>query len=184
MLSPSPDLDLPQQKSLQIKQDDKFFSRLLSKESSMANPSLRVYYGGVSVAVPFMWESQPGTPKCTFFENTLPPLTPPPSYYSYCNKKPIKKQSRSNLLRMLFSRINLKKTNTSTLTSSSSTLPPTPSWSSLNSSSLLPSTPKKYCERSRFSISGLSFDSRAYDEEAAHIGSPPSTLCFGTKWAN
>ncbi|KAF8392435.1 hypothetical protein HHK36_022777 [Tetracentron sinense] len=57
MLTKSPDLP---QKALQIKQDDKFFSRLISKESTKANSSFRVYYGDASGAVPFMWESQPG----------------------------------------------------------------------------------------------------------------------------
>nr|POE97651.1 hypothetical protein CFP56_48160 [Quercus suber] len=90
MYSGSPELH---QKSLQIKQGDKFFSRLLSKESSMANPSLRVYYGEKPGAIPFLWESRPGTPKNTFCDSTLPPLTPPPSYYSNSNKNPIKKHS-------------------------------------------------------------------------------------------
>ncbi|KAK9291219.1 hypothetical protein L1049_009407 [Liquidambar formosana] len=107
MLSSTPTDHPP--KSLQIKQDNKFFSRLLSKETSMANPSFRVYYGGASGAVPFMWESQPGTPKHTFCDNTLPPLTPPPSYYFNSTKKPIKKHSRSNLLHSLFPRMIRKK---------------------------------------------------------------------------
>uniref|UniRef100_A0A6N2K8M8 Uncharacterized protein n=1 Tax=Salix viminalis TaxID=40686 RepID=A0A6N2K8M8_SALVM len=80
-MSATPEVDLPQ-KALQFKQDDRFFSRIMSKENSMANPSFRVYHGGVSVAVPFVWESQPGTPKHTFCEKIPPPLTPPPSYYS------------------------------------------------------------------------------------------------------
>ncbi|KAI6670215.1 hypothetical protein NL676_005100 [Syzygium grande] len=69
----------PPQKSLQIKQEDKFFSKLLSKESSRANSSSRVfYYGGA--------RSQPGTPIRDFTSldagSSFPPLTPPPSYYS------------------------------------------------------------------------------------------------------
>lgn len=64
-----------------IKQDDKFFTRLLSKETSMANSSSRLlYYGGASGTVPFIWESQPGTPKHTLSQTSMPPLTPPPSY--------------------------------------------------------------------------------------------------------
>ncbi|KAE8662767.1 saposin B domain-containing family protein [Hibiscus syriacus] len=88
MLNTSP--DLPQNKTLEIKQDDKFFSRLLSKETSVTNPSFRVYYGGLPGAVPFTWESQPGTPKYTFSDTSIPPLTPPPSYYSKSTTKPIK----------------------------------------------------------------------------------------------
>ncbi|XWS35391.1 hypothetical protein CRYUN_Cryun21dG0122400 [Craigia yunnanensis] len=160
--------------TLQIKLEDKFFSRLLSKENSVANPSFRVYYGGVSGAVPFMWESQPGTPKYTFSDTSLPPLTPPPSYYSKSNSKPIKKHSRSGLLHALFPKMNsLKKTNLVPSSPSSSSL------SSRSSSSMfLAMSTGKYHRRSRFSISCSSFDSRADEEEAAAIGSPTSTLCF------
>ncbi|KAK9061020.1 hypothetical protein SSX86_018200 [Deinandra increscens subsp. villosa] len=44
--------------------------------------SFRVlYYGSASAgSVPFMWESQPGTPKHALTQSSLPPLTPPPSY--------------------------------------------------------------------------------------------------------
>lgn len=180
MLSTSP--DLPQNKTLQIKQEDKFFSRLLSKENSVANPSLRVYYGGVSCSVPFMWESKPGTPKYTFSDTSLlPPLTPPPSYYSNnsSNSKPLKKHSRSGLLQsILFPKMNSwRKTN---LDPSS---PPSSSSSSSSRSStpmFLAMSPRNYYKRSQFSTPGSSFDSRADDEEAA-IGngsSPTSTLCF------
>ncbi|WJX58967.1 hypothetical protein P8452_44365 [Trifolium repens] len=47
-------------KSFRIKQDDKFFSRLKSKEASSANTSSRImYYGETSIAIPFVWEAQP-----------------------------------------------------------------------------------------------------------------------------
>ncbi|KAL0338097.1 UNVERIFIED_CONTAM: hypothetical protein Sangu_1331800 [Sesamum angustifolium] len=60
MATTSPDYD-HHQKSFRIKHDDdKFFTRLLSKESSKSNPSFRVYYGDhVPSAVPFMWETRP-----------------------------------------------------------------------------------------------------------------------------
>ncbi|XP_007033579.2 PREDICTED: uncharacterized protein LOC18602255 [Theobroma cacao] len=168
MFSTSP--DHPQKSTLQIKQDDKFFSRLLSKENSVANPSFRVYYGGVSGAVPFMWESQPGTPKYTFSDASLPPLTPPPSYYSKSCSKPIKKHSRSSLMHALFLKmISLKKI---AVTSSPSSSSLSSSWFSLSSSSM------SYQSRNRFSTPDSSFDSRGDGEEAAAIGSPTSTLCF------
>lgn len=177
--------DLPQKKiNLQIMKEDKLFSRVLSKENSVqANPSFRVYYGGVSGAIPFMWESQPGTPKYTFSGDTslIPPLTPPPSYYSNnsSNSKPLKKHSRSGLLQsILFPKMNSwRKTN---LDPSS---PPSSSSSSSSRSStpmFLAMSPRNYYKRSQFSTPGSSFDSRADDEEAA-IGngsSPTSTLCF------
>ncbi|GMI93072.1 hypothetical protein HRI_002976500 [Hibiscus trionum] len=151
MLNTSPD-HLPQNKSLGIKQDDKFFCRLLSKENSLANPSFRVYYCGLSGAVPFTWESQPGTPKSTFSNATIPPLTPPPSYYS--NSKPLKsKRSRSGLLHSLFPKIiSLKKTAN-----------PLPSSSPM----FLATSPGKDRKRSRFS-----------NPDDAAIGSPTSILCF------
>nr|POE94959.1 hypothetical protein CFP56_59735 [Quercus suber] len=96
--------DLAEQShQLHIKDNgSKLFSRLLSKENSVANPSFRVYYGGNSGAIPFMWESQPGTPKHTFSEASIPPLTPPPSYYSSPTSKTMKKNPKPNLLYTLF----------------------------------------------------------------------------------
>ncbi|EMS64810.1 hypothetical protein TRIUR3_20305 [Triticum urartu] len=50
------------QSPLRIKQGGKFYERLLTKESSGANPSFR-YYGSEPGSVPFVWESEPGTPR-------------------------------------------------------------------------------------------------------------------------
>ncbi|CAN6340757.1 unnamed protein product [Urochloa humidicola] len=69
-----------------VKQGRKLHSNMLSKEAAaqLAVPSFRVYYSVASAgAVPFLWESQPGTPKNDHpSAAALPPLTPPPSYYS------------------------------------------------------------------------------------------------------
>ncbi|XP_057513204.1 uncharacterized protein LOC130795222 [Actinidia eriantha] len=162
------------QESLQIKQDDKFFSRLLSKESSMSSPSFKVYYGGVSGSVPFLWESQPGTPKHALSDTSLPPLTPPPAYYSHYGKAPEKKHSRSKLLHTLFLRINLKKKTVPSSPSSSLSS----SWSSSESSISVPMKHSKYRGRSRFSSVGSSF-SGSIDDEEVTVGSTASTLCFG-----
>jgi hypothetical protein len=167
-----------QQKTiLQIKQDDKFFCRLLTKESSISNPSFRV-----AITVPFVWESQPGTPKYTFSEKILPPLTPPPSYYS-CKKIPTKKNSRSNLFLALFPKLNLKKTIKSSSSSSSSSPSNSPYYSSYSdssttssSSSSSSSSTKVVPRRRRFLSYGSSFDLRGEEEDAT---SPTSTLCFG-----
>ncbi|KAG8067294.1 hypothetical protein GUJ93_ZPchr0005g16168 [Zizania palustris] len=63
----------------------KLYSKMVSKEAAatLAVPSFRVYYGVASAgSVPFLWESQPGTPKRSApSAAALPPLTPPPSYY-------------------------------------------------------------------------------------------------------
>ncbi|EES00247.1 vitellogenin [Sorghum bicolor] len=80
------------EEGLQLKQgESKVFSKLFTRESSAAAPSFRVYYGVASAgSVPFLWESQPGTPKndAIFSTATLqPPLTPPPSYYTAARQK-------------------------------------------------------------------------------------------------
>ncbi|XP_043725200.1 uncharacterized protein LOC122671818 [Telopea speciosissima] len=172
--------ELPQ-KSLQIKEDNKFFSRLLTKEKSMANSSFRVYYGGSAGSVPFMWESQPGTPKHAFSDTSLPPLTPPPSFHSHLKQKSVKKPSKTNLLHTILPKLSLKK-------SQIPPLPPSPtsslSWSSSlssssSSSSTTPTTPSNFHRNHRrISSSRLSFDSKGEDEYQG-FGYPTSTMCFG-----
>ncbi|KAK8631313.1 hypothetical protein V6N13_080067 [Hibiscus sabdariffa] len=159
--------DIPQNESLEIKQDAKFFSRLLSKEkSSVGNPSCRVYYGGVSGSIPFTWESQPGTPKHEFSATSLiPPLTPPPSYYSKSNPKSIKKRPRSGLLHALFRRIMSLNSN-----EMANAVPSSPSSFSSSVASWSLSS-GKYRRRSRFSTPSSSFDSRADDEGMADVES-------------
>ncbi|KAL5709853.1 hypothetical protein ACHQM5_020490 [Ranunculus cassubicifolius] len=153
----------------EIKQDDKFFSRLLSKE---ANPSFRVYYGGASGAIPFVWESQPGTPKTKgYCDTSLPPLTPPPSYQFNLKKESPKKSSKLKLLHTMFTRlINGKKPRVS----------PPPSFESSYSysSSSLWSPQSHHRRRTQSSLSSLD-SSRGDDEGEMSLGSPTSTLCFG-----
>jgi hypothetical protein len=69
------------QSPLRIKQGGKFYERLLTKESSAANPSFR-YYWAEPGSVPFIWETQPGTPRdaSRMVGGALPAITPPPSY--------------------------------------------------------------------------------------------------------
>ncbi|KAJ9175978.1 hypothetical protein P3X46_014473 [Hevea brasiliensis] len=138
-------------KSLEIKQDDKFFSRIMSKETSMANSSRRVYYGGTSGAIPFMWESSPGTPKHTFADTSIPPLTPPPSYHSTSKSKSMhKKSTKQNLFSTIFPKLtsqNGRKTRVSPSSSMSSTT------TSTSSSSL----PSFYSSSSTFKNSKSSF---------------------------
>lgn len=170
------------EKSFRIKHEDnnKFLSKLLSKENSKAaasNPSFRVYYNDVPSSVPFTWELQPGTPKHTFSQTSLlPPLTPPPSYYSNTNnnthKKPTKNNSRSKIFHALIMKFHPKK----------SSLPPSPSYSSSStlswssssqySSISAPTTPSHLIQRRRFCSQGSSFDDYI---------SPASKLCFGNK---
>ena len=74
-----------------------------AERSGLATASFRVYYGLRPGAVPFLWESAPGTPKAAGAgagatasvspaemagaAAELPPISPPPSYYSSQMKK-------------------------------------------------------------------------------------------------
>ncbi|KAI4985955.1 hypothetical protein ZWY2020_018585 [Hordeum vulgare] len=71
------------------------------ERSSVTNASFRVYYSLRAGAVPFLWESAPGTPKrsvaavspesplptSTTATGGLPPLSPPPSCQSPFQRK-------------------------------------------------------------------------------------------------
>lgn len=76
------------------------------ERSSLATASFRVYYSLRPGAVPFLWESKPGTPKSggaatagataavspapaemVVAHHQLPPISPPPSYHSSQLKK-------------------------------------------------------------------------------------------------
>ncbi|MBA0572832.1 hypothetical protein Golob_000140 [Gossypium lobatum] len=158
--------ELQPQEGPQIKQDDKFFSRLMSKETSMANSSCRIYYGGASVAVPFMWESQPGTPKHTFRDNVLPPLTPPPSYrVSFESKSKRKKSLKPTLLSSIFACLNCGATPSSSLANAS-----------MNRE--LIGRRRRCFPCSRSSVHDC------MDDYGEGMGSPTWTLCFGVKTRN
>ncbi|XP_059298273.1 uncharacterized protein LOC132050971 [Lycium ferocissimum] len=158
MISNCSEFHVHHQKSFRIKHEDttKFFSKLLSKENTnkLAIPSFRIYYGdNVPSSVPFIWESQPGTPKHTLSQTShyLPPLTPPPSYYKNndINQKPTRKNSRSKLFHALIKKlINPKKPHfpLSPSSSSSSSISSSLSWSSSSHSSFsAPTTPLSKC---------------------------------------
>ncbi|URE43865.1 hypothetical protein MUK42_14001 [Musa troglodytarum] len=145
--------------SHQSRQDDKLCSRLLFKERSVAGPSFRVYYGVASGAVPFQWESRPGTPKHISSTAALPPLTPPPSYFYTPMSKSSMKTCKSSFIRAMLPKLSLRKVHISP----SSSLPS--SSSSTSSSSLSP----------------LSYFSAVGYREEPEDGPPASTLCFGMR---
>lgn len=144
----------PSEMSFRITQDGRFFSRLMSKETSNANSSSRrvFYYGETSVAVPFMWEAQPGTPKHPLSETSLPPLTPPPSYSS-TNYKSNGKRRNSKVNNIFFTilprLVGSRKSHNVSPSSSSS------SWSSSSSSSSSFSTRDGSLSRSPHSSTSL-----------------------------
>ncbi|KAF3330579.1 hypothetical protein FCM35_KLT03933 [Carex littledalei] len=105
---------------IHIKHEGKFFARLLTKESSMSNPSFR-YYGVGPGSVPFIWETEPGTPKVAVSGIQVPTITPPPSYRYRCDEtSPRKKKNKRFIMRIgviaaLIRRFRLKKANTANL---------------------------------------------------------------------
>lgn len=110
------------QSPIHIKHEGKFYARLLTKESPMSNPSFR-YYGVVPGSVPFLWETQPGTPKVAVSGITVPPITPPPSYQYQCNETNTKKKKKNKrfIMRMsviaaVFRRFRIRKGKTGSST--------------------------------------------------------------------
>ncbi|CAK7323514.1 unnamed protein product [Dovyalis caffra] len=185
--------NLPQ-KSLKLKQDDKKVTcKRVTRDVSMASLSTEDYHVGASVAVPFTWESQPGTPKIKLRENPLPPLTPPPSYFYNTPKRPTKKISKSNILDSIFPKRSTKKTSlpASPASSSSSSSFSSRLSSSWSASYSVPSSPMKVSKSRGLYNEIVSspkkyFDSRKTmlnhgdrDHEEDECESPVSTLCFG-----
>ncbi|KAL2899964.1 Lipoyl synthase [Bienertia sinuspersici] len=170
---------------LPIKEDDEFFSKVVTKESSIANPSFRVYYGEISVAVPFVWEAKPGTPKHTKHDSTfsneehqnkdyLPPLTPPPSYYLKQSQNlpsnDTKKFSSTKIFLGLFPKRMHRRQISSTSSSSSSTLS-CPSSSIANKRRTMSRTGSLF----DFIVNGQEDE----DDKEEDMKSPKSVLCFG-----
>ncbi|WMV33658.1 hypothetical protein MTR67_027043 [Solanum verrucosum] len=158
---------------LLIKQDDKFFSRLLSKESTVkgGESSFRYYYcGGSSCSIPFVWESQPGTPKHKFSDISLPPLTPPPSYQT---NAPLRKQSKSNFFFSIFPKIIPSKRITTSPSVSSSCSSSSFSISSVQTMAYNSSNRRNY-----------RFEEYDHDKMQQIPSSPTSTLCFGCRMGN
>ncbi|KAL1192411.1 hypothetical protein V5N11_027595 [Cardamine amara subsp. amara] len=152
-------------------------SKLILKESSQVNASSRIYYYG-GASVPFLWETQPGTPKHSLFSESfrLPPLTPPPSYYSSSsssgNKQSKARTKQTRLVKTLFNgkhHVSSRPSFSWSSTSSSS--------SSSYSSSSPPSKTEHRVKKCYLSCS------RSYvkDDDEGEIGSsssPTSTLCY------
>ncbi|KAK1428614.1 hypothetical protein QVD17_17453 [Tagetes erecta] len=142
-------------------------SRRLSSEMSIHHLSSgEVYYGGASVAVPFKWESQPGTPRVRFRETPLPPLTPPPSFLFGLPNASNKKISKKGIFHAVFPRLtSTRKNPISASSESSSSSLFSPSWYSDSTSFL-------YIRNNHTQNRRRSF------EDQDGLGSPVSTSCF------
>ncbi|KAJ4915233.1 Uncharacterized protein Rs2_00783 [Raphanus sativus] len=96
------------------------------------------YYGGSSAAVPFKWESQPGTPMRLFKRSSgsdsdfnspvSAPLTPPPSYFGASPSPSSTKPKRANV-------------RSGSLVHKNRSVPSSPAASSSSSSSSMSSVP-------------------------------------------
>ncbi|KAL1202057.1 hypothetical protein V5N11_015002 [Cardamine amara subsp. amara] len=100
------------------------------------------YYGGSSAAVPFKWESQPGTPRRLFNRSSFScfdsdsdlnspvsaPLTPPPSYFysSPSSTKPVNPKRTTTLFGSLLPKNRSSPSSPASSSSSSSSVPSSP----------------------------------------------------------
>lgn len=169
---PSPIIVQRQRSKKLICPDEQLITRQLS------NISHEGYHGGESASVPFVWESQPGTPKVKFRENNLPPLTPPPSYHQNATTKPIikakiKNSPKPSLLQTIFPKRGTRKVS----------VPPPPESPSLSysSSSSLSSMSSSSSRPSYSAPSSPMVHSRKgeEEEEGVYDDVPRVSLCFG-----
>ncbi|CAH2058615.1 unnamed protein product [Thlaspi arvense] len=154
-------------------------SKVIVKESSQVNSSSRIYYYG-GASVPFLWETQPGTPKHSLFSESfrLPPLTPPPSFYSSSsssgNKLSKVRTKQTRFVKTLFNgkhHVSRPSFSWSSTTSSSS-----------SSSSFSSSSPRSKAEHRAKKCYLSCSRSHVKDDDEEEIGSssssPTSTLCY------
>ncbi|XVE58935.1 hypothetical protein DITRI_Ditri05aG0003000 [Diplodiscus trichospermus] len=177
------------QKSVRIHHHDDFFTRCSIREDSIINLSFEDYHGGTSVTVPFNWESEPGTPKVKSREiPSLPPLTPPPSYFYSTPKRIVKNQSKPKFLVNIFPKrlrrktpVQLSPASSSSSSSSSSSTTSSRSSSPWPRSYSVPSSPMRASNlyaQNELSRARLFCDSKAEEEEHEYESSV-STPCFG-----
>lgn len=161
------------------------------------------YHTGVPASVPFVWESEPGTPKNKDKEKekkdkfdddggVVSPLTPPPSYFSpsprHRHSRPLslrnnsKSSSRTNFLNNVFRKLSVKAASLQppSLPSSSSSS----SSSSLSSSTMTTPTSSRRERGRRLSFEWKLDDQEEEEEEEEETNneeSPVSTLFFGRR---
>ncbi|KAI3678569.1 hypothetical protein L6452_37865 [Arctium lappa] len=141
-------------------------------ETSIPLSFVEVYYGGAPVAVPFKWESQPGTPRVRIRETALPPLTPPPSVLFNSLKPPSNKNPK--LKRGLLRRLTAtSKSRSSSSSQSTGSFPPR----SYSESSSLPLYAPVSCTQSR----GKSFEGDRKSQPVEQTEMARYKLCCSEK---
>ncbi|KAK1426860.1 hypothetical protein QVD17_15540 [Tagetes erecta] len=158
--------------SIKTKQQRRFSATskpLSSDQMSKQTSSIEVYYGDAPVAVPFKWESQPGTPRVRVHETPLPPLTPPPSYLFNAPKTPNRNTSKpkGGILQAVLPRLSTRKNHNSPASPASSESSSLFSPSSYSDSPSPLYTPNNHTQNRRKSF-----------EDQDGYASPVSTLCF------
>ncbi|XP_061367370.1 uncharacterized protein LOC133310449 [Gastrolobium bilobum] len=146
----------------------------------LSNFSNEAYDVGQSASVPFVWESQPGTPKVRLRENSLPPLTPPPSYFKNATENPTIKDKKNSPKASFLQTIFPKRT-----TRKSCVIPPpreSPSFSNSSSSSSSSLSSSSSMRPTSYSVpSSPMVHSRKVEEDDENLYDVPgnSSLCFG-----
>lgn len=151
-----------------IKTQPSHSSAHLTKEISTLD--YEVYYTDGSAAVPFTWESRPGTPKVRSRDSPLlPPLTPPPSFHNFISSKTSNKYPS-------VPKINAKKSPRRLSPSTSASSTASSPWSNSHS---VPSSP---FQGKHLSSPRMSLDSRFREDEYDRYDPQRSTspVCFGT----
>ncbi|MBA0609524.1 hypothetical protein Godav_021563 [Gossypium davidsonii] len=164
-------------------------SYFFTRRSSRGVVSCEDYHEGATVAIPFNWESEPGTPKVKSCEiPRLPPLTPPPSYfYATPKRTSVKQHSKPKLLNTIFPK-RLRRKPRVQLSPAASSSSSSSSASSSRSSSPWPraySVPSSPISASNLYAGNelprgeLFSGSRAADKEDHEYEYSVSTPCFG-----
>lgn len=150
------------------------------------------YYGGSSAAVPFKWESQPGTPRRLFKRSSSSgfdsdsdfnspvsaPLTPPPSYFhaSPSSTKPVNPKKQNTLFGSLLSKNRSSLSSPASSSSSSS--------STRSSSSSIPSSPLRTselcCRKNRRRSSMWLGSASSFDYGSNHNNNDKSSGCYAS----
>ncbi|KAK4797887.1 hypothetical protein SAY86_030213 [Trapa natans] len=183
-----------------IKNDDKVFTRQLTRDSAAANSSSRVFYyaGSGAGSVPFMWESRPGTPKhpSSSSSTVIPPLTPPPSYQMTSSRPATPdrgtaggQRTKPKVVAAILSKLSLSSSSRRTLhhmspasSVSSSASSSSSTWTLSSPSRLSRGVPRKDLSWPEVPEDGRNHEEGDEEDDYSTTQSPNSTLRFSTGW--
>lgn len=182
-----------QAKSFHIFHDDKFIPSRMTGEIAVdtySSPRREYYHAGACAKVPFIWESQPGTPNHRLRQTPLPPLTPPPSFFSPSATAPSSKKTIKNR-KYVFPKFSFVRSHhpirlsTTSETSTQSLSSSSPSCWSTSSPTVLPSPVTPLCDYYYCRRYGFQFEA---EEEKSCLRSSSNFcstfLCFSSEKCN